>query len=148
MLSIVCIAALFVKSSFGVLVRLVPNGIHFSMSDAYLASWSARITKKLPNARVVGRLADSPGVLLLCEANATSGELDYIERCLMHAGIGAWHWQVDSPHTLKIRAYERKSRTGALIWLLPVVFLAAAYLRTHDIHSFISSAQRWLGVHW
>lgn len=116
------------------------------MLGASVEAWSARIQKKLPNAQVVGQLADAPGFLLLYQGEATSEELDFIERGLVAAGIQAWHWQADGPGALKIRAYVKKRRGCTVLGLLPLVFLAAVYVANHDVHTVIASAQRWLGA--
>lgn len=118
------------------------------MADDDVDVWSARIAKKLEGAQVVGRLADGPGFLVLYDGTASSGELEHIERCLVSAGVQAWHWQADGHERLKIRAYTQKRHARWAHVTLLVLFIAAVVIANHDVHSALQAAQRWLGARW
>ena len=96
--------------------------------------WSAILDKLLPEASIVGELADKPGFLIVVDAEPSSDNLAAIEHALQVAGADAWHWSAASGE-IKVRAYRpQRNAFHALAWLLLFVFIALAAKPYYDVH--------------
>ena len=98
--------------------------------------WSAILAKKLPDAKIVGELADNAGFLIMLDAKPSSDTLGAVESALQAVGADGWHWSAADGNQIKVRAYRAKRArvAGALMWLGMLVFLAFLAKSHYDVH--------------
>lgn len=98
----------------------------------------------MPEAKVVGQLADQPGYLIQLPAEyANTNLMMQAQEALLALGVTGWHWNITGGY-VRIRAYTSQQRTAlfyATQTVLALLTVVAALLtlypnQLNDIHRF------------
>jgi hypothetical protein len=103
-----------------------------------MSAWKRKLAKILPDAEVVGQLADNPGYLINIPGTVGSDYINEIEPKLQEMGCTGWNWRC-TRKGITVRAYTGNGsfRGVALAALLALLaLLALAEYKYDDIHRF------------
>lgn len=96
--------------------------------------WSAELKQHLPEARVVGVLADGNGFLVICPGKHDSCNVQRIHDNLKKVGVVGWNWDVGE-RGMTIRAYLPPRRRYRWTHTVVLAIFIAALRVVYDIHA-------------
>ena len=104
-----------------------------------MSAFSNKLAQMIPEANVVGKLADQPGYLIQLPSHfADTNHMITVQESLLTLGIQGWNWRITRDH-VKVRAYTAKQRkSGAMLVLAALAVLAALLycgaIPINDVH--------------